>query len=133
MIHWILKNRIPIPVDDVLAWARWYETADRTVAVTDIDPEVRVSTIFLGINHNHSANPEAPPILFETMVFGEEKVNRVFGRPFHYREDLGQWRYHTWAEAEAGHKDVCTLIQHRLDEAAQMARELALDAQQHKP
>lgn len=56
---------------------------------------VRVSTVFLMFDHNWSNQDE--PILFETMVFG-------FG-------DEEQERYHTYDEAEAGHKRWCEKIE----------------------
>jgi hypothetical protein len=51
---------------------------------------VRVSTVFLVMNHNHFGGP---PILFETMVFGGPM-------------DQEQRRCSTWAEAEAQHWEV---------------------------
>lgn len=123
---WILKNRVPIPVADALTWGRWLEKARETgeliVAQTDLDPELKVSTVFLGIDYSFSLSPEAPPILFETMVFGEEKTGR-YTRPngtertYQYREPLEQWRYSTWAEAQAGHEDFVTRMQAKLDAA----------------
>ena len=56
--------------------------------------DVKVSTMFLGINH--SLDHEAP-ILFETMIFGG-------------KQDQYQERYSTWDEAEQGHKLACELI-----------------------
>ena len=53
------------------------------------DEEIRVSTVFLGLDHNHSQ--EGPPILFETMIFGGE-------------HDQSQWRYWTFDEALQGHR-----------------------------
>lgn len=55
---------------------------------------VEISTVFLGINHSmlHEA-----PVLFETVIFGGD-------------HDQYQQRYHTWAEAEAGHKEACTMV-----------------------
>jgi hypothetical protein len=50
-----------------------------------------VSTVFLGLDHNHSG--EGPPVLFETMVF---KMGR----------SSTQRRYRTWDEAVAGHQEV---------------------------
>jgi len=57
----------------------------------DENDDVRVSTVFLGMNHNWG---EGPPILFETMIFGGD-------------HDEYQWRYVTWDEAIAGHKSAC--------------------------
>ena len=59
-------GRTPIPVDDVLEWARWLETARRVVARAEIGP-FWVSTVFIGLNQ--SFLQEYPPLLFETMVF----------------------------------------------------------------
>jgi len=87
---YILKNKIPVPVADVLDWGRWFEKANRKVAMTFISDSVYVSTVFLGIDHNfgYFANK---PLLFETMIFGGHC-------------DGYQRRYATWAGAEYGHK-----------------------------
>jgi hypothetical protein len=84
---YILRGHTPVPCDDLMSWLRWYETADRQVADT-IQDDVRVSTVFLGIDYNLGGEG---PMLFETMVF----------RDGHGDE---RQRYSTWAEAEAGHK-----------------------------
>ncbi len=85
--HYILVDKKPKSVD-LITWAKWFEKADRHVAKDDIG-EVRVSTIFLGLDHNF--NDEGTPILFETMVF----EGKLHGE---------QERYCTWKEAEEGHK-----------------------------
>lgn len=69
-------------------WATWMALSDRRVAVTDIDRDVSVSTVFLTLDH--SFREEGPPVLFETMIFG--------GPHDQYCE-----RYETWEQAEAGH------------------------------
>lgn len=56
------------------------------VALTKIG-DVKISTVFLGLNHQFS---DGPPILFETMVLGGE-------------HDQYRQRCSTWAEAEAMH------------------------------
>lgn len=70
----------------LIGFAKWFEANDRQVAFDEIGG-VRLSTVFLGLDHNFC--PEGPPLLFETMTFG------------------GGWevceRYATWDEAEAGH------------------------------
>jgi hypothetical protein len=54
--------------NDPIEFAMMLADADlRRVALTDVDG-VRVSTIFLGIDHGWGLTPH--PILFETMVFG---------------------------------------------------------------
>lgn len=83
------EDRQPIPVDDGLTWGKWFETADRRVA-QDYVGDKYVSTVFLGINHQFG---DGPPLIFETMAFGKD-----------WGDELGQERYSTWEEAEAGHK-----------------------------
>lgn len=90
---YILVGKEPKAVDDVLEWAGWFETAERTVAKTHL-PNVEVSTIFLGLDHSFGG---LPPILFETMIFGGE-------------HDQYQDRYATWEEAEAGHLRAVALV-----------------------
>lgn len=76
----------PVVCPDVRTWARWFETANRRVAVDSFGP-ITVSTVFLGLDHNFGSGA---PILFETMVFGG---------PLDGKED----RYATYSEAVAGH------------------------------
>src|SRR5438094_10208068 len=56
----------PVEEPDLLTWGRWMETAERHVAVDQVR-DVKVSTIFLGLDHNYG---DGPPLLYETMVFG---------------------------------------------------------------
>lgn len=86
----------PVPIKDVAEWARLTQDMGfhhRRVAVTALDGGVHVSTVFLGVDHNHapSFGRKTAPILFETMIFGG-------------KHDQEQWRYATWAEALAGHE-----------------------------
>ena len=69
---YVLKNGEPEPEPDVGVWAAWMEQAneERVVEHTAIctTPNlVRVSTVFLGMDH---AFDDGPPVLWETMVFG---------------------------------------------------------------
>lgn len=93
-MHYILDGHTPKPCD-LMTWARFFEDANnRRVAHTLIGP-YRVSTVFLGLDHNYCES--GPPLLFETMSFGPE------GAP----DDCQmQQRYSTWDEAEAGHAAV---------------------------
>lgn len=61
----------PIEENDLMKWARWFETGDRKVAMSEING-MTVSTVFLGLNHNFG---EGEPILWETMLFkdGDEQ------------------------------------------------------------
>lgn len=66
--YFILKDGKPVAADDFTEWANWYEEYDRAVKKTQVG-SYEVSTVFLGIDHNWS--DEGPPVLFETMVFGD--------------------------------------------------------------
>jgi hypothetical protein len=86
MRQYILVGHQPVVCRDLMTWARWFETADRCVRLTEQD-DVVVSTVFLGLDHSWG---DHKPELFETMVF----INGSSG-------DME--RYSTWDEAEAGH------------------------------
>ena len=88
--RYILVDRRSVPCPWLLSWATWMETEDRHVKET-IQDDVRVSTVFLGLDH--SFGQSGPPILFESMCF-------VAG------EGVDQRRYATWEEAERGHDDM---------------------------
>ena len=80
----------PYEADDLMDWAKAFEECDRRVGDDEVG-EVRVSTIFLALDHSFGSGP---PLLFETMVFGPES------HPLVGEMD----RYETWDQAEAGHK-----------------------------
>lgn len=61
-----------------------------------------VSTVFLGLNHAHF---DGPPILFETMVFSNQKD----------MSDLACFRYTTKAAAETGHAAVVAALEAGVD------------------
>jgi hypothetical protein len=82
-----------LPIDDLIAWATWFETADRTVARTEIG-DVLVSTVFLALDHNWGPGL---PELWETMIFGGA-------------HDEEQWRYSSRADAVAGHAAAVALV-----------------------
>lgn len=92
--QYILEGHRPVPCDDLLEWGRWLEQASRTgekhVNETWVNAEVRVSTVFMGLDHGYSWMPHSRPLLFETMIFGGPL-------------DMYQTRYSTWAGAEHGH------------------------------
>ena len=95
---------------DLLTWARALEQTDRVVRQEQVGPW-RVSTVFLGLDHNWARfrNPELPPLLFETMAF-EDKVERpvTFGeRTMMVHDSLPiQERCSTWDEAVAQHERI---------------------------
>lgn len=94
-MNYILDGHEVIEEPDIRKWANWYETANRHVNQTTATVslggenvgEIRISTIFLGIDHSFE---EGPPLLFETMVFGGKL-------------DLEMDRCSTWGAAEKMH------------------------------
>ena len=93
-----LEGHKAIPESDVLKWGRWFEKANRRVANTEGRVKlngkpiglVRVSTVFLGLDHQLS---NGPPLLFETMVFGGPMDNEMIRTP-------------TWEAAEVAHEQM---------------------------
>ena len=90
---YVLDGHKPLPVDGVLEWAEWFERAERQVNETRIR-EVRISTVFLGIDHAFFGGP---PLLFETMIFGGP-------------HDGEMKRCCTWDEAEAMHARAVEMV-----------------------
>jgi len=85
-----------VPLPDFETWAVWFETADRTVATT-VTEHATISTVFLGLDHGFGSGR---PVLFETMVFGGVMSDHSA-------------RYHTWADAERGHRSVVAQVRAR--------------------
>lgn len=97
-----------IPCADLIEWAEWMEVNDRRVARTEIGPLV-VSTVFLGLDHSFGG---APPLLFETMIFGED--------PGHSNVDSYCDRYSTWDKAVEGHRKAVEIATARLSSATKL-------------
>lgn len=91
-------RKTPVPCNDTLAWGAWMRGAggrNKRVGLTLLhDDAVRVSTVFLGLDH--SFLPGATPVLWETMIFGGPL-------------DEYQWRYTSRDQAVAGH-DLAVLM-----------------------
>lgn len=85
--QYILEGDAIVPCDDLLVWGRWMQTANRHIGL-DVISGVKVSTVFLGLDHNFGL--DGPPVLFETMVFGGGF-------------DQEQERYCTIEQAKQGH------------------------------
>ncbi len=92
---YIEVNGLPVKEPDLLKWGAWLESADRKVDDTwfykNTSKEIRVSTVFMGLDHSFGGEPS--PILYETMIFGG---------PF----DQDMQRYSTRQEAHRGHKEM---------------------------
>lgn len=85
--YYILEGKKAVQCD-MMTWANWYEkTKDRHVQDERVG-EMRISTVFLGLDHSFG---EGPPLIFETLVLGGPL-------------DQEMERYSTWEEAEKGHR-----------------------------
>ena len=66
--HYILDaSGRPVVEPDFLKWAAFFEDAKNRVVAQHMVGSVKVSTVFLGLDHQYG---DGPPILWETMVFG---------------------------------------------------------------
>lgn len=88
------ENNNPIVEPDVLKWGKWFEKAERHIGLDTIG-EVKVSTVFLGLDYNWGLN--GSPVLWETMIFG--------GKHDEYQE-----RYSSYSKALKGHQDAVELV-----------------------
>jgi hypothetical protein len=67
---YILENGVPVKARSTLEWGRWFEeNKDQKRVAYDEMRGCRISTVFLGMDHNWG---EGPPILYETRIFGGE-------------------------------------------------------------
>ncbi len=98
-MYYILNKNKKIKEVDATKWHRWFKNSNRRVDETVVGwlRKVRISTVFLGIDHRFGWGASSRPILFETMVFGGEY-------------DLHQQRYSTWDEAAQGHQEVVKMV-----------------------
>jgi hypothetical protein len=105
---YILDGHTPVPVEDTLDWARWFENNDkRRVANTSVNGW-NVSTVFLGLDQSHGFSGR--PILFETMIFSETEKVKAMGKMFRKSMENYCHRYATWDEAIAGHEEAVKMI-----------------------
>jgi hypothetical protein len=76
--HWILDERgeKPIPCD-LMTWAKWFGKSKNRIVKQEWIDDSKVSTIFLGIDHNFDFEEDAPPVLWETMVFNGPMNNEM--------------------------------------------------------
>lgn len=84
----------PVRCDSMEQWGDFIRVPDNKIVASSEFGDARVSTVFLGMDHSFGGGL---PLLFETMIFG--------GKHDGYQE-----RYHTWAEAEAGHDVACGIV-----------------------
>jgi len=90
---YILRDKKPIICEDIIKWGKWFNDAERHVKLDELPNNVKISTIFLGLDHGFRTGKI---LLFETMIFGGEHDE--------YCE-----RYETWEQAEIGHQKALNL------------------------
>lgn len=94
------KDGNPLLEPDLVKWAMWLEHShvspdkDNRIVERDHIGDVRVSTVFLGLDYNFG---EGPPVLWETMIFGGE-------------HDQYTRRYDSRTDALAGHVKAVELV-----------------------
>jgi len=90
---YVLDGHVPRLATSLKEWsASFTETKRRVGLYVFKDPPIAISTIFLGIDHRFAGT--GPPILFETMIFGNNLPEEL--------QDY-QRRCCTWEEAEKQH------------------------------
>lgn len=121
---YILVDKIPVAVEDILKWAKWIEDIDERRVALDVLAGFEISTVFLGLDHAF----KGPPMLFETMVFEQlaepktrviEIDDKIYTFGPYERESLEHidgyiTRYSTWDEAERGHAATVALVRRGL-------------------
>lgn len=96
MVDWFDRQGRPIDMfqaAELLIADDNYKRVVEDLFVFEGEP-VRVSTVWLGLNHNWSGGP---PLIFETMVFGGA-------------HDSETWRYATEEQAKEGHVEVIEFL-----------------------
>ena len=108
--YYLLRGREIVPCVNLSKWGQAMARFDVQIADDHID-EVRVSTVFLGMDHNSEC--DGPPLLFETMIIGGLL-------------DEFRMRCTTYEEAEVMHQIVLAMVK-REQENNEQAMELAGD------
>ena len=104
-MYWILDdNGTPVKTEDIREWAQWFHTANRRIALTELDG-AEVSTVFLALDHNYGMGP---PLLYETMVFPENDSDFTIA-------NSGPWRTSAREEALRTHQEVTASIEQELN------------------
>lgn len=92
-----------VPCEDLMEWAEWLERERRHWQLTHWIAGVRVSTVFLGLDH---AFGFGPPVLWETMVFDHNQMREyeTFGRLESFPLDTEQHRHLSREDAYLFHQ-----------------------------
>jgi hypothetical protein len=92
MMHYFLNEDHTVRECSLMEWGKQIQemSINHTKHVAeDMINGNHISTVWLGLDHNYYGGP---PLLFETMVFGQDG------------NDVYMDRYYTWDEAIEGHK-----------------------------
>lgn len=104
MSEWAILVGHEVRPVSMLEAARWREGVDfeavMRVGLTDLLPGVRISTVFLLLNHGWND----VDLWFETLVYGSSL-------------DQEMDRYTTWSEAETGHAVMVERVQQAIAQA----------------
>lgn len=104
--HAILTEGGEVQACSLLSWAYWLEQnrAQRIIKQEDLPHGYRISTVFLGLNHQY--HPKMSPLWFETMVFepSDGKLSPLTGKIHKLGQEATCQRYSTLEEARAGHE-----------------------------
>ena len=109
-MHFELMGKLVVPCRDLMEWAKWFETANRVVAQTEVG-SLFVSTVFLGLDHNFLDSGQ--PLLFETMIFDGRLTGDLKNSP----ESIYCDRASDWDAAEAMHRRAVTLAEQMVAKA----------------
>ena len=109
MNRYILVDKEPVIVEDLFEWAKWYETADRSLALASVK-QVQVSTAFLALP---AINWDPRILLFETMLFQQSNDKRIgVYEPTEHTEHIAtRVQYETYDEAIEGHHFIVNELQ----------------------
>lgn len=90
-------------------WAHLLDMREyAVVAYDEVGPDIKVSTVWLGLDHNFFGGP---PIIFETMVFTlRDEPYRTPGGSEYWWEGVDQYRYSTLDEALRGHATILEMV-----------------------
>lgn len=89
----------PVLEPNLMKWARWVELHwKKSIVKQEWIDNVRVSTVFLTLDHNYSEN--GTPVLWETMTFSNRK------KYLYHMERCSGGR----EQAEAMHEEICALV-----------------------
>ena len=97
-LYYKLEGHTPVPCKQAGYYQRLQDVDSRRVALTEINSEIQISTVFIGLDVNFGVSP---PLLFET---------RVDGGLYHDYHML----YETWDEAEQGHTEMVAFVRSKI-------------------